>query len=51
MFSVDYPFSDSGAAVALLATASISPSDREKFAHVNAERLLGLRTGAESADR
>jgi predicted TIM-barrel fold metal-dependent hydrolase len=42
MFSVDYPFSDSAASTAFLAGAPISPSDREKIAHLNAERLLGL---------
>ncbi len=49
MFSVDYPFSDSGAAVAFLADAPISPSAREQIAHVNAERLLGLPSASESA--
>jgi hypothetical protein len=40
MFSVDYPFSDNAQATAFLATAPLSPGDREKLAHGNAERLL-----------
>jgi len=40
MFSVDYPFSDSAEAVGFLAGAPISPSDRSKIAHANAEQLL-----------
>jgi predicted TIM-barrel fold metal-dependent hydrolase len=42
LFSVDYPFSDSAQAAAFLREAPVSPSDREKIAHGNAERLLRL---------
>lgn len=42
MFSVDYPFSDCGEAVRFIADAPLSPADREKIAHGNAERLFGL---------
>jgi predicted TIM-barrel fold metal-dependent hydrolase len=42
MFSVDYPFSDNEQARAFLDAMPVSPADREKIAHGNAERLLGL---------
>ena len=42
MFSVDHPFGDSSRATAFLRSATISPSERDKIAHGNAERLLGL---------
>jgi predicted TIM-barrel fold metal-dependent hydrolase len=42
IFSVDYPYTDNGAARALLNTAPISPSDREKLGHGTVERLLRL---------
>ncbi|HUY06760.1 MAG TPA: amidohydrolase family protein [Acidimicrobiales bacterium] len=42
LFSVDHPFSDSMEAVAFLRDAPLSPSDREKIAHANAEKLLKL---------
>jgi predicted TIM-barrel fold metal-dependent hydrolase len=42
MFSVDYPFSDNAESVAFLRNAPISEADREKLAHLNAERLLKL---------
>jgi hypothetical protein len=42
IFSVDYPYTDNGAARALLDTAPISPSDREKLAHGTVEQLLRL---------
>lgn len=42
MFSVDHPFGDSGTATAYLASAPVSPEDREKIAHANAESLLRL---------
>lgn len=42
MFSVDYPFSDSAEATAFLRDAPLSPADKEKIAHGNAERLLRL---------
>jgi uncharacterized protein len=42
IFSVDYPYTDNASARAFLDTAPISPTDREKLAHGNAERLLRL---------
>jgi predicted TIM-barrel fold metal-dependent hydrolase len=42
IFSVDYPYTDNGAARALLDTAPISPSDREKLAHGTVEQLLRM---------
>ena len=42
IFSVDYPFSKNAPARAFLDAAPISPADREKIAHGNVERLLGL---------
>ncbi|MGV9387461.1 amidohydrolase family protein [Nonomuraea sp. NPDC003707] len=42
IFSVDYPYTANQPARAFLETAPISPSDREKIGHLNAERLLGL---------
>lgn len=42
IFSVDYPFSDNDQGRAFLDAAPISPADREKIAHGNVERLLGL---------
>jgi uncharacterized protein len=40
LFSVDYPFSDSSQATAFLRDAPLSPADKQKIAHGNAERLL-----------
>lgn len=42
MFSVDYPFSTNDVGRAFLDSAPISPEDREKIAHRNAEELMGL---------
>ncbi len=42
MFAVDYPFCAAGDGADFLRTAPIAPADREKIAHGNAERLLGL---------
>lgn len=43
LFSVDYPFSPNGTARAFLDQLPLSPADKEKVAHGNADRLLGLR--------
>jgi uncharacterized protein len=42
IFSVDYPFSTNEQGRAFLDGASISPADKEKISHLNAERLLKL---------
>lgn len=42
LFSVDHPFADSAQATTFLLAAPLSPGDREKIAHGNAERVLGL---------
>jgi uncharacterized protein len=42
IFSVDYPFSPNEQGRAFLDAASLSPEDKEKLAHVNAERALKL---------
>ncbi len=42
LFSVDYPFSENAPARAFLDALPVSPADREKIAHGNADRLLGL---------
>lgn len=44
MFSVDYPYSDNATARDFLDKISLSPADKEKFAHGNAEKLLKLDT-------
>jgi predicted TIM-barrel fold metal-dependent hydrolase len=42
MFSVDYPFSTNEQGRAFLDHTSLSPADKEKISHLNAERLLRL---------
>lgn len=42
MFSVDYPYESSHDAVAGFERTTLSAVDREKIAHGNAERLLGI---------
>jgi predicted TIM-barrel fold metal-dependent hydrolase len=42
MFSADYPFAAMEEARAFLEGLPVSPADRERIAHGNAERLLGL---------
>ena len=46
LFSVDYPFSPNAKARAFLDQLPLSPADREKIAHGNADRLLGLARNA-----
>jgi uncharacterized protein len=42
LFSVDHPFGASAPATAFLRDAPLSDGDRDKIAHANAERLLGV---------
>jgi len=42
IFAVDYPFSKNEQGRMFLERASISPADKEKISHLNAERLLRL---------
>ena len=42
MFSVDYPYESSRDAVEGFERTTLSPGDREKIAHGNAERILRL---------
>ncbi len=42
MFSADHPYASMAEAIAFLEGLPVSPADREKIAHGNAERLLGL---------
>jgi len=42
MFAVDYPHDNNVACMSTLNSAPISLKDREKIAHGNAERLLGM---------
>jgi len=46
LFSVDYPFGNNSVAVAFLNNLPVSPEDREKIAHQNADALLRLMPGA-----
>jgi hypothetical protein len=51
LFSADDPFRDNFEAVDFLNSAKLSPEDREKLAHGNAERLLKLSSEAHSRPR
>ena len=42
MFSVDYPFASNARARAFLDALPVSPADRVKIAHGNADRLMNL---------
>jgi len=42
LFSVDWPYAPNEEGRRLLDEAPLSPDDLELFAHVNAERVLGL---------
>ncbi len=42
IFSVDYPYSTNERGRAFLDSTAISPADKEKISHLNAERLLKL---------
>lgn len=42
LFSVDHPFSDNAQATTFLRDAPLSPADKQKIAHGNAEQILRL---------
>ncbi|MCW5253180.1 amidohydrolase family protein [Streptomyces sp. SHP 1-2] len=42
MFSIDYPYEETAAAVASVENARLSAEDKEKIAHLNARRVLGI---------
>lgn len=42
MFSADYPYASMAQARAFLDQLAVSAADKERIAHGNAERLLGL---------
>jgi hypothetical protein len=42
VFTTDYPFGSMEASRQFLDRMPIPPADKEKIAHLNAERLLGL---------
>lgn len=48
LFSVDYPFGNNSAAVDFLKQLPVSPEDRQKIAHRNADALLSLSSAAPS---
>jgi len=43
MFSIDYPFESTEPAAEFMRTAPLTPSDKAKVAHQNAERILRLK--------
>jgi predicted TIM-barrel fold metal-dependent hydrolase len=51
LFSVDDPFGDNFEAVSFLNSAPLSDEDREKLAHLNAERVLNLSAATASHGR
>jgi len=42
LFSADYPYASMSAARAFFDQLPLSPADKERIAHTNAEKLLGL---------
>ena len=42
MFSVDHPYGSMAEARAFLEQLPVTPADRERIAHGNAEKLFGL---------
>ena len=45
LFGTDYPFESIGVATDFIRAAPISEADRAKIGHLNAERLLSIKTG------
>lgn len=50
MFSVDYPYESSMASADFMRTAPLSPTDLARVAHLNAERILKLKSADRSPD-
>ena len=46
MFSIDYPYESTAEAVSSIERANLSDQDREKIAHLNARRILGIDAAA-----
>ncbi|GAA2603034.1 amidohydrolase family protein [Streptomyces axinellae] len=42
MFAIDYPYEETAEAVAAIEKADLTPEAREKIAHLNARRVLGI---------
>jgi predicted TIM-barrel fold metal-dependent hydrolase len=42
MFSIDYPYEDTAAAVASIEKADLTPGAKDKVTRLNAQRVLGL---------
>ncbi len=51
LFSIDYPYESTKEAVEFIETAPLSQADREKICHENAERALGLKPQAATAQQ
>ena len=51
VFTTDYPFGSIKVARQFLDRMPITPADKEKIAHLNAERLLGLATQGQQRDQ
>jgi len=47
MFSIDYPYAPNAPGRRFLDNVSLSPADKEKLAHGNADKVLKLKVGAE----
>jgi 2,3-dihydroxybenzoate decarboxylase len=46
MFSIDYPYESTAEAVSSIERANLSDQDKEKIAHLNARRILGIDAAA-----
>ena len=44
MWAIDYPYQSTAPAVAFLESTPLSDPERERVAHLNAERIFGLRS-------
>jgi 2,3-dihydroxybenzoate decarboxylase len=50
MFSIDYPYESTAEAVSSIERANLSDQDREKIAHLNTRRILGIDAAAHSGE-